>query len=50
MNNHYPHESAMRQANPWIANHLATIAIERDGMMIAQCAGTIYIWEIYAAQ
>lgn len=40
----YPHEAAMRQAHPYLANHLATIAIISDGIAMAQTDGRIYQW------
>jgi len=40
----YPNESAMRQAHPYLANHLATIAIISDGIATAQTDNRIYMW------
>jgi hypothetical protein len=42
----YPNESAMRQAHPYLANHLATIAIISDGIATAQTNSTIYQWRV----
>jgi hypothetical protein len=41
---HYETESHMRANHPWIANHLATIANEQDGIMTAQLDGVTYSW------
>lgn len=41
---HYETESHMRANHPWIANHLATIANEQDGIMTAQLNGVTYSW------
>lgn len=40
----YETEAHMRQAHPYIANHLATIAIISDGIATAQTDGRIYQW------
>jgi hypothetical protein len=40
----YNNESQMRQANPYLANHLATIAIIKDGFAIATTNGHTYQW------
>ena len=42
--NHYENESEMRQAHPYLANHLATIATLADGVYTAQTAGKTYTW------
>jgi len=41
---HYETESHMRADNPYIANHLATIAQNINGIMTAQLDGKIYSW------
>lgn len=41
---HYETESHMRAAHPYIANHLATIANEQDGRMVAILEGKTYSW------
>jgi len=41
---HYETESHMRARHPYIANHLATIANEQDGRMVAILDGKTYSW------
>jgi len=41
---HYKTESHMRAQHPMIANHLATIAQNINGIMTAQLDGKIYSW------
>jgi hypothetical protein len=36
----------MRQAHPYLANHLATIATVLDGIATAQTNSTIYQWRV----
>lgn len=42
----YNNESEMRQANPYLANHLVTIAVHKDGFAIAKTNGKTYQWRI----
>ena len=42
--NIYQSESEMRQAHPYLANHLTTIATYQDGLYTAQTADKIYQW------
>jgi len=41
---HYETESHMRAAHVYIANHLATIAAEIEGRMVAILEGKTYSW------
>jgi hypothetical protein len=43
--NKYETEAHMRQANPYLANHLATIAILADGIYTATTGGKSYQWK-----
>jgi hypothetical protein len=42
--NQYENESQMRQAHPYLANHLATIATLLDGVYSATTGGKTYTW------
>lgn len=41
----YESESHMRQANPWLSNHLCTIAVYEGGRYTAQTNNRRYTWK-----